>query len=377
MSRAFASVPEFLAHGFDDLIDVRSPAEFAEDHVPGAISLPVMSNEERARVGTIYVQESPFLARKIGAAVVARNAAAHIEGPLADRDGGWRPLVYCWRGGQRSGSFATILSQIGWRAETVEGGYRSWRRLVQGALYEGTLPHRLVLLDGLTGTAKTEILHRLDRLGTQVLDLEGLAGHRGSLLGGMPGGQPSQKGFETALATRLAALDPGRPVLAEAESSKVGDLALPPAIWSAMRAAKRIEVVGGPRGEGALPRPDLRRSRRGSRPAGAAAPATRGAARAGRGGPLARSPARGRGRGAGRRADGRTITTRLIAAGRRGIRRRRSGPSMRGRWPGPTSTGRRSGSRRWWARAEGARVSPGDPPRSPRAPTRPRGTGTG
>jgi len=246
MSRAFASVPEFLAHGFDDLIDVRSPAEFAEDHVPGAISLPVMSNEERARVGTIYVQESPFLARKIGAAVVARNAAAHIEGPLADRDGGWRPLVYCWRGGQRSGSFTTILSQIGWRADTVEGGYRSWRRLVQGALYEGTLSHRLVLLDGLTGTAKTEILHRLDRLGMQVLDLEGLAGHRGSLLGGMPGGQPSQKGFETELATRLAALDPGRPVLAEAESSKVGDLALPPALWAAMRKAERIEVTAAP-----------------------------------------------------------------------------------------------------------------------------------
>ena len=246
MSRAFASIPEFLAHGFDDLIDVRSPAEFAEDHVPGAISLPVMSNEERARVGTIYVQESPFLARKIGAAVVARNAASHIEGPLADRDGGWRPLVYCWRGGQRSGSFATILSQIGWRADTVEGGYRSWRRLVQQALYEGTLPHRLVLLDGLTGTAKTDLLHRLDRIGTQVLDLEGLAGHRGSLLGGMPGGQPSQKGFETALATRLATLDPARPVLAEAESSKVGDLALPPALWAAMRAAARVEVTAAP-----------------------------------------------------------------------------------------------------------------------------------
>ncbi|HVG49288.1 MAG TPA: tRNA 2-selenouridine(34) synthase MnmH [Rubellimicrobium sp.] len=246
MPRAFASLSEFLAHGFDHLIDVRSPAEFAEDHVPGAISLPVMSNEERARVGTIYVQESPFLARKVGAAVVARNAAAHIEGPLADRDGGWRPLVYCWRGGQRSGSFASILSQIGWRADTVEGGYRSWRRLVQQALYDGTLPHRLILLDGLTGTAKTELLHRLDGLGMQVLDLEGLAGHRGSLLGGMPGGQPSQKGFETALAARLAALDPARPVLAEAESSKVGDLALPPALWAAMRGAPRIEVTAAP-----------------------------------------------------------------------------------------------------------------------------------
>ncbi|EYD78192.1 Selenophosphate-dependent tRNA 2-selenouridine synthase [Rubellimicrobium mesophilum DSM 19309] len=197
-------------------------------------------------MGTIYVQESAFLARKIGAALVARNAAAHIEGPLADRGGGWRPLVYCWRGGQRSGSFATILSQIGWRAETVEGGYRSWRRLVQRALYEERLPHRFVLLDGLTGTGKSEILGRLDRMGLQVLDLEGLARHRGSLLGAMPGGQPSQKAFETALATRLAAFDPARPVVAEAESSKVGDLAVPPALWSAMQAASRIEVLAAP-----------------------------------------------------------------------------------------------------------------------------------
>ena len=246
MPRAFASVTDFLAHGFDELIDVRSPAEFAEDHIPGAISLPVLSDAERARVGTIYVQDSPFRARKIGAALVARNAAAHIEGALSDREGGWRPLVYCWRGGQRSGSFATILAQIGWRAETVEGGYRSWRRLVQQTLYEGSLPHRLVLLDGLTGSAKTEILHRLEGLGMPVLDLEGLARHRGSLLGAMPGGQPSQKAFETALAARLAALDPARPVLAEAESSKVGDIALPPALWAAMQAAPRIEVIAEP-----------------------------------------------------------------------------------------------------------------------------------
>ncbi|WP_210527637.1 tRNA 2-selenouridine(34) synthase MnmH [Rubellimicrobium arenae] len=246
MSRAFASLADFLAHGFDDLIDVRSPSEFAEDHVPGAISLPVLDDAERARVGTIYVQESPFRARKIGAALVARNAAVHIEGPLSDRDGGWRPLVYCWRGGQRSGSFASILSQIGWRADTVEGGYRSWRRLVQRTLYDAPLPHRLVLLDGLTGTAKTELLHRLDRLGLQTLDLEHLARHRGSLLGAMPEGQPSQKGFESALAARLAVLDPARPVLAEAESSKVGQIALPPSLWSAMVAAPRIEVTATP-----------------------------------------------------------------------------------------------------------------------------------
>ena len=139
MVRAFHALPEILNHGFDTVIDVRSPAEFAEDRVPGAINLPVLDNEERARVGTIYKQQSPFLARKIGAALVFRNAAAHIEGPLAHHEGGWRPLVYCWRGGQRSGSFAWMLQQIGWRAEAVEGGYRTFRRLVTKALYEAGL----------------------------------------------------------------------------------------------------------------------------------------------------------------------------------------------------------------------------------------------
>jgi tRNA 2-selenouridine synthase len=111
---------------------VRSPSEYAEDHLPGAVSMPVLSDAERAEVGTIYTQESPFRARKIGAALVARNAARHIEERLMGMEGGWRPLVYCWRGGQRSGSFASILSQIGWRVEVLEGGYRTWRRLVVG-----------------------------------------------------------------------------------------------------------------------------------------------------------------------------------------------------------------------------------------------------
>lgn len=227
--------------GFDTVIDVRSPSEHAEDRVPGAVSLPVLSDEERARVGTIYVQESPFLARKLGAALVARNSAAHIEGPLADKDGGWRPLVYCWRGGQRSGSFATILAQIGWRVETLEGGYQTYRRLVVQRLYDDDVPSPLVLLDGNTGTAKTDILAALRSLGVQVIDLEGLANHRGSALGGR-GEQPSQKAFESALAAEIDALDPARPVLVEAESSRIGRLNLPPRLFAAMKAAPRIEI---------------------------------------------------------------------------------------------------------------------------------------
>ncbi|MGZ9812606.1 tRNA 2-selenouridine(34) synthase MnmH [Pseudoroseicyclus sp. H15] len=245
MAKQFHSLDAFLNHGFDDVIDVRSPAEYAEDHVPGAISLPVLSNEERAVVGTIYKQESPFKARKVGAALVACNAAEHIQGPLADRDGGWQPLVYCWRGGQRSNSFASILSQIGWRADVVDGGYKTWRRLVSAALYEGELPHRMIVIDGDTGTAKTELLHRLAARGRQVLDLEGVANHRGSLLGPMPEGQPAQKGFETELAVKLAALSPDEPVLVEAESSKIGQLTLPPALWKSMGEAGRI-VISAP-----------------------------------------------------------------------------------------------------------------------------------
>ena len=226
---------------FDTVIDVRAPAEFAEDHVPGAISMPVLSDEERARVGTIYVQDSAFKARKIGAALVARNAADHIEQKLIEKDGGWQPLVYCWRGGQRSGSFASILEQIGWRVQTLSGGYQSYRRLVVTALYDTAFTAPVVLLDGNTGTAKTDILTRLPALGVQVIDLEGLANHRGSALGGQ-GEQPSQKAFESRLAAEVSALDPTRPVVIEAESSRVGRVNLPPEIWKAMQSAPRIEI---------------------------------------------------------------------------------------------------------------------------------------
>lgn len=243
MTARFDTLGDFLDHGFDAVIDVRSPSEYAEDHIPGAISLPVLDDAERARVGTIYTQQSPFLARKVGAALVFRNAAAHVQGPLMGHDGGWRPLVYCWRGGQRSGSFAWMLRQIGWRAETVPGGWRTYRRLVTKALYDDPLRHHLIQLGGHTGTAKTELLPRLEARGVQVLDLEGLANHRGSLLGTMPGGQPTQKGFETRLVAALHLLDPARPVVVEAESSKIGGLILPPRLWEAMKAAPWIEIA--------------------------------------------------------------------------------------------------------------------------------------
>jgi len=229
---------------FDDVIDVRSPGEFALDHLPGAINLPVLSNDERALVGTLYVQDSRFRARRIGAALVARNVARHLEGPLQDRPGSWAPLIYCWRGGQRSNAMATILSQVGWRVTLLEGGYRTWRRHVTAALYDGEPKWRVALLDGYTGSAKTDILNRVGALGVQALDLEGLAAHRGSLFGAIPSApQPSQKLFESRLLAALETLDPARPVLVEAESSKIGQRMIPPALWRAMEVAPSIDLA--------------------------------------------------------------------------------------------------------------------------------------
>jgi tRNA 2-selenouridine synthase len=229
---------------FDVIVDARSPAEFAVDHIPGAINLPVLSDAERAEIGTIYVHDSRFKARRLGGALVARNVARHLETIMVDWSPAQRPLVYCWRGGMRSGAMAVILSQVGWRTSVLEGGYRTYRRRVSARLYGEAPPARLVLLEGCTGTGKTEILQRLADRGVQTIDLEGLAAHRGSLFGALHDrAQPSQKLFESRLLAALEGLDPARPVVVEAESSKIGELILPPAVWSAMTAAPRVAVA--------------------------------------------------------------------------------------------------------------------------------------
>lgn len=243
MIRRTTDVSAAARAGFDAIIDVRSPAEFAEDHMPGAINLPVLDDAERAEVGTLYVQKSKFLARRIGAAKVARNIAAHLDGALKDRDGSFRPLVHCWRGGQRSGAMAAVMDQIGWPVTVLDGGYQTWRRTVQAALYGEGAAWRIVLLDGGTGTGKTEVLGRLAARGVQVLDLEALAAHRGSLFGALKDRpQPSQKLFESRLFTAMETLDPGRPVVVEAESSRIGARTVPPALWAAMGGAEVVEL---------------------------------------------------------------------------------------------------------------------------------------
>jgi tRNA 2-selenouridine synthase len=228
---------------FDVIIDARSPSEYAEDHVPGAISCPVLSDEERARVGTLYKQVSPFEAKKIGAALVAKNIARHIEERFLDKPREWRPLVYCWRGGKRSGAFVHILREIGWDAHRLDGGYKGWRKQIVADLAELPAKFSFRVVSGATGSAKSRILEALAVQGAQILHLEALAAHKGSVLGNLPNEpQPSQKAFETRLHTALVALDPQRPVFVEAESRRIGTVQLPDALIAAIRAAPCIRV---------------------------------------------------------------------------------------------------------------------------------------
>ncbi len=228
---------------FDTIVDVRSPSEYAEDHLPGAINLPVLDDAERAQVGTLYKQVSPFEAKRVGAALVARNIARHVEGPLAGKTRGWRPLVYCWRGGKRSGALAHVLREIGWDARTLEGGYKAYRRQVVESLERLPRRFRLRVVHGVTGSGKSRLLAALAEAGAQVLDLEALAEHRGSVLGALPDRpQPSQKMFESRLLEVLGALDPARAVFVEGESRRIGQVQLPGALIETMRGAACLRL---------------------------------------------------------------------------------------------------------------------------------------
>jgi tRNA 2-selenouridine synthase len=228
---------------FDEIVDVRTPLEYADDHVPGALNAPVLSNEERVIVGTMYKQVSPFEATRVGAALVARNLARHLETTFADRPRSWRPLVYCWRGGKRSGSVTTLFNMIGWQARQLDGGYKTYRRATLDTLERLPATLRYVVLTGPTGSGKTRLLHALGEAGAQILDLEKLAAHRGSLLGALPGEpQPSQKGFDTALVTALGACDASRPVFVEAESRRIGKVSLPAVLLETLHSGVCVEV---------------------------------------------------------------------------------------------------------------------------------------
>ena len=232
---------------FGAVIDARSPGEFAEDHLPGAVNWPVLDDDERHRIGTEYKQISAFEAQKRGAALVARNIARHIERHVMDQEKSWRPLVYCWRGGKRSGSLAWFLDQMGFRTHVLAGGYKAFRAAVIADLER--LPGRFAfeVVCGKTGSAKTRLLGALRDAGAQVLDLEDLASHRGSVLGILPGRpQPSQKAFETAIWNTLRRFDTSRPVYVESESKKIGNLRVPEALIQRMRGNGRCLRVEMP-----------------------------------------------------------------------------------------------------------------------------------
>lgn len=236
---AAADIDRWLAAGAT-VIDARSEGEYAEDFLPGAINHPVLNNEERARVGTVNKVDSPFAAKRIGAPLVVRNVADMIEKHFADKPKDWAPLVYCWRGGKRSGTLTYLLREIGFDARQLAGGYKAFRARVNAELPQLAQRFRYVTICGCTGTGKTALLAALTDAGAQVIDLEGLANHRGSLLGARDTPQPTQKHFDTLLWNALRTLDPARPVFIESESKKIGLVQMPDAMREKMGAGECV-----------------------------------------------------------------------------------------------------------------------------------------
>ena len=228
---------------YDMVIDVRSPSEFADDHIEGAVNLPALSDDERHVVGTLYKKTSTFTARRAGAAIMSRNIAHHLEIYLHDKPASFRPLIHCWRGGQRSRALALVFSEIGWTTHLLEGGYKAYRRDILDKIKLLPEQLQLILIAGRTGSGKTALLQTLQKSQQQILDLEELAAHRGSLLGQIPGQpQPGQRLFESRLVHKLLEFDPSRPVFVESESSRIGNLQIPTPLWRKMTKAPLITL---------------------------------------------------------------------------------------------------------------------------------------
>jgi tRNA 2-selenouridine synthase len=241
--KCFADVLPDLDN-FSTIIDVRSQDEFAEDHIPNAINCPVLDNQERILVGTTYKQISSFQAKKIGASLTAKNIAHHLDTQFSQHEKEWRPLVYCWRGGNRSGSLAHVLAKIGWPVVQIDGGYKDYRRYINAELPILAAQIQWRVICGTTGSGKSRLLQALSKQGAQVLDLESLAAHRGSVLGNLPTqAQPTQKMFESHIWQTLRHFDLNQPVYIESESKKVGNLRVPPAIIDTMRTSPCVALT--------------------------------------------------------------------------------------------------------------------------------------
>ena len=237
------AIPLGTPGGFSTVIDARSEDEFALDHLPHALNWPSLNNEERIFVGTMYKQVGAFEAQKHGATMVAANIAKHIQREVLELPKHWQPLIYCWRGGKRSGSLSLVLGQIGFKVHLIEGGYKAFRAAMVQDIPKRVAPLQFKVISGPTGSGKTRLLYALAAEGAQVLDLEELACHRSSVLGHIPGQpQPSQKRFDTLVWQALRSFDPTRPVFVESESRKVGNLSIPESLMLAMRESPCFEL---------------------------------------------------------------------------------------------------------------------------------------
>lgn len=237
------AIPLGAPGGFSTIIDARSEDEYALDHLPSAVNWPSLNNEERIFVGTMYKQVNAFEAQKHGAAMVAANIARHIQREVLALPKNWQPLIYCWRGGKRSGSLSLVLGQIGFKVNLIEGGYKAFRAAIVEDIPKRVAPLQFKVISGPTGSGKTRLLYALAAEGAQVLDLEDLACHRSSVLGHIPGQpQPSQKRFDTLVWQALRSFDPARPVFVESESRKVGNLSIPESLMLAMRDSPCFEL---------------------------------------------------------------------------------------------------------------------------------------
>lgn len=210
------------------IIDVRSPIEFKDGSIPGAINIPLFSNEERAEIGTIYKQTGPEKAKWRAMEIVSPKLPTLLKN-IKDTTSGHsqHPIIYCWRGGMRSNSVVTFLEYAGIRSKVLKGGYKAYRQFILSEIPK-LLPEKAVVLHGLTGVGKTEILHILSKKGYPVLDLEGMANHRGSIFGGVGlGDSHNQKIFDSLLFQELQKLKGRSFFLIEAESKRIGKVMLP------------------------------------------------------------------------------------------------------------------------------------------------------